>query len=163
MEKAAGNLLCNKTVHKRRMSIKRLDFGGKLLFMSLYESRRSRHKASGDWGAYPTAESLKDAVSRELKCPHNPKGYPPAEPLSRNLGKTQGQESERKLQTESKRDPVTPPARTPHRAPSYRNLEKDDLTASVEGLTIRAEKPVGTQKGIHFRSLNLEGLLEDWS
>lgn len=52
----------------------------------------------------------------------------------------------------------------PHPAPSYRSLEKaSDLTAFVEGLTIRAEKPVGTQKGIHFRSLNLEGVLRDWS
>lgn len=71
MEKAAGNLLCNKTVHKRQMSIKGSRFCGRSLFMSLCESETGRHKASGALqGALPTAESLKEvAISRKPKCP----------------------------------------------------------------------------------------------
>lgn len=71
MEKAAGNLLCNKTVHKRQMSIKGSASAGNRFLCPCVSLRQAGTRPQGLCrGPCPTAESLEEvAVSRKPKGP----------------------------------------------------------------------------------------------
>lgn len=73
MEKAAGNLLCNKTVHKRQMSIKGSASAGNRFLCPYVSLRQAGARPQGLCGRpCPIAESLKEvAISRK------PKSSPP--------------------------------------------------------------------------------------